>query len=130
MEKKAATIRVAACSFIEGSLTDFNFLVCRFFPRNDRQAYLQYTVLILCGNVGKINALIQVETPFKPTATVLSLYPVETRKSFRWRVRNGKFSALYTQIEIFFNSAWCKYQHFETVVCFVDVHSGSLRRTD
>src|SRR6185436_10840350 len=77
-----------------------------------------------------INALVEVETPFKTAPAVLSLYPVESRKSFRWGVGNGKFSALYTEIEIFFNSARCKYQHFKTSVCFVDVHSGSLRRTD
>src|SRR5688572_14868946 len=131
MEKKSGNYTIAAAWFSKApSLIHFNFLVSRFFTGYNRQAYMQHAVSILCCDPGSVNRFIQGKAPFKSATTVFSLYPVKPGKAFRWCVRNRQLHSFQAEAEIFFNAPRCKYQHFKTVVCFVNINGCSLHRTD
>src|ERR1044072_2164814 len=101
-------------------------MLCSVLTRNKRQAYLQYAIHIPGSNVSCVNGFIQGKGPYETSAAILPPDPFGTGKTFGRNVRHDQLITLYFHIKILPDAARGKHQHFVTVVCSVNVYSGSF----
>src|SRR5690242_12096441 len=111
------------------SLAHFDLLFACFFPCDNGQRNLQYSINILCSDRRTVDAVIQSKGPYKTSAAVFPHDPVGSGKTFRWCVRNRKLITIYTEMKILFDTTGCEDQHFKTGFGPVNIYGSSLNRT-